>query len=131
MGTISFPVFPYLVTSIKYTMKNHVYTFEGKYFKQVAGGAIGVGLAGEVANVFMICWDCRLKSLLSSSETTLKLYSRYVDDVDLVTMIIGSGSPSENEERTMKYVQSIANSIHESIRVAIDYPSSEWKIACT
>ena len=72
-------------------MKSHVYTFEEKYIKQ-AERAIGVGLAGEVANVLMIWWDHRLKSLLSDSQTVLKLYSRYVDDFDLVTTIVGSGS---------------------------------------
>ena len=113
-----------LVSSIRYTMKNHVYTFQDKYFKQAEGGAIGVGLAGEVANVLMIWWDRRLKSLLTDSQTVLKLYSRYVDDVDLVTTIVGSGSQAENEERTMKYVQDIANSIHSSIRVTIDYPTN-------
>ena len=112
-----------LVSSIKYTMKNHVYTFNGKYYKQVEGGAIGVGLAGEVANVLMIWWDRRLKSLLSNSQIELKLYSRYVDDVDLATTKIGSGTEAEKEERTMTYIQDIANSIHPSIRVTIDYPT--------
>ena len=112
-----------LVSSMKYTLKNHVYTFEGKYFKQVEGGAIGVGLAGEVANVFMIWWDRSLKSLLSESLIRLKLYSRYVDDIDLVTTTIGSGNQSKSEERAMKYIQDIANGIHNSIRVTIDYPT--------
>ena len=67
-----------LVSSIKYTMKNHVYTFDGKFYKQMEGGAIGVGLAGEVANTFIIWWDRRLKTLLSYSQIELKLYSRYV-----------------------------------------------------
>ena len=71
----------------------------------------------------MIWWDRRLKSLLSTSQIELKLYSRYVDDVDLATTKIGSGTEAEKEERTMTYIQDIANSIHPSIRVTIDYPT--------
>ena len=62
-----------LVSSIKYTMKNHVYTFNSKYYKKVEGGAISVGLASEVASGFMIWWDHRLKSLLSNSQIELQL----------------------------------------------------------
>ena len=34
--------------SIKTTMKNHIFTFNQKLYEQSKGGAIGVGLTGEI-----------------------------------------------------------------------------------
>ena len=46
-------------------MKNHVCQFNNKLYKQKSGGAIGVSLAGDVAQVFMIWWNRELKKRLA------------------------------------------------------------------
>ena len=71
----------------------------------------------------------------------MKLHERYVDDTNLVgkkcevgaryengNIIITQNSINEDEgepddKRTMQLLQTIANSIHPSIRMTIDYPS--------
>ena len=48
---------------------------------QATGGAIGVSLAGRLANTFMIWWDRQFIDKLQQQKIDLKLYSRYVDDI--------------------------------------------------
>ena len=109
--------------SIKTTMKNHVFQFNQKYYKQQNGGAIGVGVAGEVANLFMVYWERQLLERMVGSGMLQKLYSRYVDDIEVVVKSVKPGSETEEKE-TMEKIQQIANDIHPSIRVTIDYPSN-------
>ena len=60
-------------------------------------------------------------------DVELKMYSRYVDDTDLVIKTKKEGDEKINiqnrEERTMKRLHQIENSIHWSIRVTLDFPS--------
>ena len=115
-----------LVTSMNVVMKNHIYQFNHKYLKQQEGGAIGVGLAGEIANGFMVWWDREFKSRVQQKGVSLKLYSRYVDDIDLVSTKVSNAdlSSSQAEKETMEFLQKVANEIHPSIRVTIDFPSN-------
>ena len=45
-----------------------MFTFNNKIFKQMKGGAIGVGIAGEVANLFMVWWDRKMKKYYVCSQ---------------------------------------------------------------
>ena len=54
----------------------------------------------------------------------LKLYSRYVDDTSLVLKGIDGDENQNQDERTMTRLQQIANSIHPSIKVTVDFPSN-------
>ena len=99
--------------TLRYTLSNHVCMFNNELFKQMKGGAIGVGIAGDAATLFMAWWDQQLKSEIP----TFKMYARYVDDIDLVI------EADTDDETTMARVQNVANSIHPSIQVSIDYPS--------
>ena len=122
--------------TLKVTLKNHICTFNNKMFKQMKGGAIGVGIAGDVSNLFMVWWDRKMKSICLQNSIELKLYSRYVDDTNLVVKAIIEESESTNrkndaerikidrEERTMKTLQEIGNRIHPSIKVTVDFPSN-------
>ena len=79
-----------------------------------------LGVAGDVANVFMIWWDTKLNQLLKQRGIEVQLYSRYFDDIDIVAKAV-KGNPREpNDRETMR---EIANGIHESIKVTIDFPS--------
>ena len=48
-------------------MNNHMYMFDGRIHRQEWGGSIGLELIGNIAQVFMIRWDCNLKSRLAES----------------------------------------------------------------
>ena len=96
--------------ALKVTLKNHVCRFNNKIFKQMKGEAIGVGISGDVANVFMIWWDRKMNSLCAQQNIMLKLYSRYVDDTNLVLKGIDGDEHQNQDERTMTGLQQIANS---------------------
>ena len=56
----------------------------------------------------------------------IELYSRYVDDGNTPVQCLEdllSSSNKEAEERTMERIKVIANSMHKSIQVKVDYPS--------
>ena len=122
-----------LEVALKLVMNNHIFTFNKECFKQLSGGAIGVSLAGEVANLFMVWWDRELKARLTSEGIYLPLYSRYVDDGNIAVKYngeYGNGNElngltnKEKEKHIMEKIKNIANSIHESISVKVDYPSN-------
>ena len=103
-----------LSITLKYTLNNHICEFNSELFKQQNGGAIGVGVAGDVATLFMVWWDRQLKSQISG----IQMYGRYVDDIDIVL------ETTLDDKSAMEAVQRVANTIHPSIRVTIDYPSN-------
>ena len=113
--------------ALKLVMKNHVYTFNKECFKQLKGGTIGVSIAGDVANLFVVWWDRELKIRLEHEGIILKLYSRYVDDGNIVIKSepnLNEYNNKQKEKKIMEKVKDVANSIHKSISVKIDYPSN-------
>ncbi|CAI9736119.1 Hypothetical predicted protein [Octopus vulgaris] len=114
-----------LGASIRVTLKGHTFKFNNKIYAQDEGAAIGVSIAGDVANLFMVWWDRRLKECLLQKSILVNMYSRYVDDTNIVV----KAPPQEStvdiviETNTMESIQQIANSIHQSIKVTIDYPT--------
>ena len=111
--------------SLKVTLENHVFRFNSKCYKQMKGGAIGIGVAGDVANLFMVWWDKQIKMKLDRDGISVQMYSRYVDDINIVCkMTSPEPGRKESDETIMKHIQRTANSIHKSIKVTIDYPSN-------
>ena len=98
-------------------------------------------LTGVVAQIFMIWWDREFTNKLRQINIGLKIHERYIDDTNTATkqtekgarydgrnVVITDETRNEDEgmaddERTMIFLQSVANSIHASIRMTIDYPS--------
>ena len=64
-------------------MSKHVYIFDGKMHHQQSGGSIGLELTGNIAQVFMIWWDCAFKSRLSDTGILVRLNKRYVDNINM------------------------------------------------
>ena len=46
---------------------NNMYTFDGRIHRQESEGSIGLELTGNIAPVFIICWDRTLKLRLEES----------------------------------------------------------------
>jgi hypothetical protein len=114
-------------TALLFIMKNHVYTFNEVIYRQVKGGPIGLELTGVLAQVFMVWWDRQFKNEANDIGLRIHMYKRYVDDINIV-MSVPDGVPTSNEarnddERCMDAVKSIADGIHTSIKVEVDYPS--------
>ena len=72
-------------------MKNHVYNFNGELRKQKEGGAIGIGITGEIAKIFMTWWDKQLLLRLNELNINPFLYKRYVDDISIGVHAIEEG----------------------------------------
>ena len=122
-------------------LETNTYDFAGEIRRQKEGGAIGMEITGVVAQIFMVWWDRQLRQKLDEVNIQLNLHERYVDDTNVVTkqtpigarydgeqIVITEATVNEDDgiphdERTMKLIQSIANTIHPSIRMTIDYPS--------
>ena len=123
-------------------MKNHVYCFDGKLRKQKCGGAIGVDLTGTLAQIFMSWWDKQFFKKLIDLGIKSKLYTRYIDDIDMCTSATLPGTrflngalsvdkaliPEEDiipsDSRTFSIVKQVGDSIHPSIVLQSDVPSN-------
>ena len=129
-------------TVLTVLLNTHAYEFAGEIRKQTSGGPIGMEITGVVAQVFMVWWDRRLRERLDVINIQLPLHKRYVDDTNLAAQKTEIGARYDGErlqfteesriedeglqddERTMLLIQSVANSIHHSIRHTIDFPSN-------
>ena len=69
---------------MKTTLKNHIFQFNDEIRKQENGGAIGVKAAGDIASLFMIWWDQEFIKKVQEEQIDMKLYTRYVDDENIV-----------------------------------------------
>ena len=130
-----------LKIGLNIVLTNHLYTYDNVVRKQNEGGAIGLQLTGVVADIFMGWWDQKLVSKLAPLNIVCKMYERYVDDINSVLKgnVKGKeyvdGKLIDNEEKRredetkekdqimMELLKNIGNSIHQSIKLEIDYPS--------
>ena len=111
--------------TLRYTMNNHIFKFNGTFFKQPKGGAIGVGVAGDVATLFMVWYDRTLLQRLKECKIDMQLYARYVDDINIAAKKTSGCDNSEPADKmTMLEIQQVANTIHPSLQVTVDYPSN-------
>ena len=118
-----------LKIAVSFTMKNHIYTFNGEMRCQEKGGPIGLGLTGDVAQILMAWWDRELIRKLEDKGMRVLLYRRYVDDI---VMIVRNAAAEESDkprdESNMCVVQETANTIHPSIQVTFDCPSKHENV---
>ena len=112
-----------LSIGVHFTMKNHLYNFNGEMRRQEKGGPIGLALTGDVAQILMAWWDRQLIQKLETKEMKVLLYLRYVDDIVMVNKNMKDDGDKPRDEANMKIVQTIANTIHPSIEVTFDCPS--------
>ena len=68
---------------LKIILKNHTYEFNQEIRRQMNGGPIGMDLTGTVAKIYMRWWDRELLKKLEEVGMEVKMYERYVDDIDM------------------------------------------------
>ncbi len=85
---------------IREIMKNHIYKFANKIYKQRNGGRIGLRATGVVAQIVVNRWKRRVILKLAECLIALYMISKYVDDVNLVLEKVKRGY-SWNEETKM------------------------------
>ena len=100
---------------LDFSLKTTYFSFQGKFFEQVKGAAMGSPISPIVANLFME--DLEVKAL-STAPTPPTLWKRFVDD----TFIIIKKSSKES------FLQHL-NSVDENIHFTCEEPNEDGSIA--
>ena len=124
-----------------FIMQNNLYTFDNEIKLQSDGGPIGQELTGVLAQLFMVWWDRQMVKKLEESGMELRMYKRYVDDINVIMNASAAGLRFEEgnviqdenfaqieqnlepDKRCILLFQSTGNSIHPFVRLEVDYPS--------
>ena len=61
-----------------------MYMFDGQMKLQSKGGPTGLELTGVLAQFFMAWWDRQFKIKMAENGFRLRMYKRYVDDVNVI-----------------------------------------------
>ena len=70
--------------AVRTCFNNHVYRFNGRYYLQKKGGAIGLRLTGVVAEISMAAWEAKFRELAIRNSVKIHMSKVYVDDQNLV-----------------------------------------------
>ena len=117
----------------KMTFSTHHYKWNGRIYKQVKGGPIGLRATGSVAKTTMDDWIEKYKSILSGHGINVHLIKKYVDDVLVLVDNLRLGTRLEGtllrwreeweeedarlgrsaEENTMDILRTLANQVHD------------------
>ena len=128
---------------IKTVFGNLFYKFDGKIRRQGKGGGIGDRLTEAVAKAVMVDWDKCFCLRAGRLGIQMLVYKRYVDDENVVMRSLEPGTRYDNtkdelvveaeavetdknvpeDERNMKVLKDVADSVEPMIQTTIDYPS--------
>ena len=84
---------------VSFVMKNHIYSFDGKVYRQTKGGPIGLRLTGVLAKIVMIEFGRRWKELTSELGIYVPLDAIYVDDHNIATREVKPGVRYNSDRR--------------------------------
>ena len=98
-----------LVELADLVLSNNFFEFNGDFFKQIRGTAIGTKCAPSYAILFLAALE---EKLLEQSQYKPWLWWRYIDDVFLVW--------THGEEKLLEFVDFL-NSAHHSIKFTVEY----------
>ena len=97
---------------LKLVLENCVFTFQGKFFKQLHGATMGSPCSPVVANIYMEYFENL--ALGPELPVPVKDWKRYVDDVFSII-------PKGNLDKMLQYL----NSINPHINFTIEQPNKE------
>ena len=124
------------------SLKNHIFSFNGKIYHQTSGGAIGDRLVGVLGDILGSFWCNLFLNKLKMSSITPKIAKLYVDDKTIVTEPVPLGARFRNDRveiiedeiendratpadlRTAKILTEVGNSICPFLKVQVDCPSN-------
>ena len=79
------------------TLKNHIFSFNGKIYHQTSGGAIGDRLVGVLGDILGSFWCGDFLDKLNASGINPMIAKLYVDDKTIVTKPVPPGSRFRND----------------------------------
>ncbi len=65
----------------RFVMKNNYFSYDGQYYHQIRGGAMGSPLTLTIANCYMFFFE---KNIVKQIQNSGGLYLRYIDDIFLI-----------------------------------------------
>ncbi|CAF4964558.1 unnamed protein product [Rotaria magnacalcarata] len=94
-------------------IKENVFVYEKKFYRQVIGGAMGSAFTLTLANIFMWKWE---KQLVHRLKVSNEIYGRYVDDIfftsnDSLECIDQMLDEANNFHPNIKLVRQIGRSV--------------------
>ena len=90
-----------LTHAVRKVFQTHIHRYNGRHHIQGDRGPIGHIITGEVARVIMIWFDQEFVKLTKILKVELVLYSRYIDDVDLVAKKLRQSMRFDKENMIM------------------------------
>ena len=105
---------PQIVRLLEFCLKNTHFLFQGKYYKQVHGAAIGSPISPLIANLFMEEFEA---TALQSAPQPPNLWLWFVDD----TLVI------QEAEHSQQFLQHI-NSQNPNIQFTVEQPGTDGPI---
>ena len=124
------------------SLKNHIFSFNGKIYHQTSGGAIGDRLVGVLGDILGSFWCGDFLNKLKNSQIIPKINKLYVDDKTVVLKPVPLGARFRNDRvevledeiendrsipadlRTAEILKEVGNSICPFIKVSVDCPSN-------
>lgn len=79
---------------------------------QVDGAATDVGVAEDIAGLFMTWWGRKLKQSLVEQSATVMLYCRYVDGTNILVRSNSSYCKAETGNSIKESIRHVAESGH-------------------
>ena len=113
-----------VIKLVEFIMGHHVYVVNDQLYIQTDGGPIGLRITGALARLVMSFFDKMFLTKMKKLNMCPYMYSRYVDDADMVTKLLkrmdwnGSklvpvtqDSDETDVVRTARIVREVADSI--------------------
>jgi len=128
--------------AVRTIMRNHIYQYHGEHRRQTRGGGIGVELTGAIAKCVMAEWSKSFCLLAGRLGIKLEMYKCYVDDENTIMRSLPMGTRFEDgelvikneeidadrqkpdDERNMKVLKDVADSVEPMIKTTVDFPSN-------
>ena len=70
-----------IIRLARFVMKNNYFSYNGKYYHQIRGGAMGSPLALTIANCYMFFFE---QNIIRQIHDSFGLYFRYIDDIFII-----------------------------------------------
>ena len=104
----------HIICLLEFCFKNTCFIFQGRYYEQVKGPAIGSPISPIVANLYMEAFEVQA---INSAPHPPSLWRRFVDDTFVVIQ-------AAQKDRFIEHV----NSIHEGIQFTMEDCTSDGPI---
>ena len=103
-----------VITVVEHVLRNNVFTFEDKFYRQTCGMAMGSPMAPSIANLFMAWLEERM---LNSSPVPVRdeLWKRFIDDI----LLLWTGS-EDDLQRFVDHINSFLPTIQLTVQSSTD-----------